>query len=142
MSRPILSRQLAKWSLLLQKFEFIYITQWVIKDQTSVDFLIDHPIIVNWELIETLSPWQMFYDGATHREGVGVRVVFITSKGDILAYSFTLIEKCSNNVAKYRALILGLEIAMDAKRRHIKVFGDLKLIINKFLGIYEVTNQS
>lgn len=84
----------------------------------------------------------MFYDGATHREGAGVRVVFITSKGDILAYSFTLIEKCSNNVAKYRALILGLEIAMDAKRRHIKVFGDLKLIINKFLGIYEVTNQS
>ncbi|KAL0418920.1 UNVERIFIED_CONTAM: hypothetical protein Sradi_1305500 [Sesamum radiatum] len=56
-----------------------------------------------------------------------------TSKGEVLPYAFTLTENCSNNVAEYQALILGLEIAIDAKQLPLKVYGDSQLVVNQHL---------
>ncbi|KAL0340427.1 UNVERIFIED_CONTAM: hypothetical protein Sradi_4559500, partial [Sesamum radiatum] len=47
-------------------------------------------------------------------------------------------DNCSNNVAEYQALILGLEIAVDAKQLPLKVYGDSQLVVNQLLGLYEV----
>ncbi|KAH6763350.1 hypothetical protein C2S52_020783 [Perilla frutescens var. hirtella] len=149
MMRPVLSDRLARWYLQFQQFEIIYVPQKAVKGQVLADFLVDHPIPVEWELdddlpdedvlaIEVLPPWKMYFDGASHREGAGAGVVFITPEGEVLPYSFTLTENCSNNVAEYQALILGLEMAMDAKRLQIKVYGDSKLVINQLLGSYDV----
>nr|XP_009773112.1 PREDICTED: uncharacterized protein LOC104223381 [Nicotiana sylvestris] len=80
----------------------------------------------------------MYFDGIAHREGAGAGIVFITSQGEVLPYSFTLTQRCSNNVAEYQALILGLEMAVDIKQLQLQVFGDSKLVINQILGSYEV----
>ncbi|XP_019155100.1 PREDICTED: uncharacterized protein LOC109151963 [Ipomoea nil] len=80
----------------------------------------------------------MYFDRASHREGAGAGVVFITPESKVLPYSFTLTEQCSNNVAEYQALILGLEIAADMKQLRINIYGDSKLIKNQVLGLYEV----
>ncbi|KAK4409471.1 hypothetical protein Sango_0020100 [Sesamum angolense] len=79
----------------------------------------------------------MYFDGASHKEGASVGVIFITSDGEVLP-SFTLTQNCSNNVVEYQALILSLEMIVDVKRLHLKVFGDSKLVINQLLGLYEV----
>ncbi|XP_070057176.1 uncharacterized protein [Nicotiana tomentosiformis] len=65
-------------------------------------------------------PWKMYFDGAAHRGGAGAGVVFVTSQGEVLPYSFTLTQLCSNNVAEYQALILGLEMAVDMMRYEVK----------------------
>ncbi|XP_070041178.1 uncharacterized protein [Nicotiana tomentosiformis] len=80
----------------------------------------------------------MYFDGVAHREGASVGVVFVTSQGEVLPYSFTLTQHCSNNVAEYQALILALEIAVEMKRFQLQVFGDSQLVINQLLGSYEV----
>ncbi|KAK4386210.1 hypothetical protein Sango_2491600 [Sesamum angolense] len=80
----------------------------------------------------------MYFDGASHKEGAGAGVVFSTSEGEVLPYSFTLTQNCSNNVAEYQALILGLEIVVDAKQLPLKVYGDSQLVVNQLLGLYEV----
>ena len=49
----------------------------------------------------------------------------------ILPYFFTLIGNWMNNVAKYQALILGLEMAMDVTSTSLQVFDDSKLLINQ-----------
>ncbi|XP_016570882.1 uncharacterized protein LOC107868742 [Capsicum annuum] len=54
----------------------------------------------------------MYFDGAVHCEGAGAGVVFITPNGEVLPYSFTLTQCCSNNVTEYQALILGLEMVL------------------------------
>ncbi|KAK4400691.1 hypothetical protein Sango_1175200 [Sesamum angolense] len=72
----------------------------------------------------------MYFDGASHKEGVGAGVVFVTSEGEVLPYSFTLTQKCSNNVAVDQALILGLEIAVDIKQLPLKIYGDAQLVTN------------
>ncbi|XP_057481975.1 uncharacterized protein LOC130768885 [Actinidia eriantha] len=119
-----------------------------IKGQTLADFLVDHPIPADWKLFEELPdedvlfiqvqlPWKMYFDGASHCEGVGAGVVFLTLEGDMLPYAFTLTQLCSNNEAEYQALILGLEMAIDMKQLRLEVYGDSKLIINQLLNIYE-----
>ncbi|XP_057481966.1 uncharacterized protein LOC130768877 [Actinidia eriantha] len=149
MTKLVLSDQLARWSLLLQEFEIIYVPQKAIKGQALADFLADHPIPADWELskelpdedvlfIQVQLPWKMYFDGASHREGAGDGVVFLTPEGDVLPYAFTLTQLCSNNEAEYQALILGLEMAIDMKQLRLKLYGDSKLIINQLLNIYEV----
>ncbi|XP_019157455.1 PREDICTED: uncharacterized protein LOC109154025 [Ipomoea nil] len=149
MVKVVLSDCLARWYLLFQQFEIVYVLQKSVKGQALADFLADHPIPAEWELsddlpdedvlvIEILPPWKMYIDGASHREGAGAGVVFVTPEGEVLPYSFTLTEQCSNNVAEYQALILGLEIAADMKQLRINIYGDSKLIINQVLGLYEV----
>ncbi|KAL0444371.1 UNVERIFIED_CONTAM: Transposon Tf2-12 polyprotein [Sesamum latifolium] len=120
-----------------------------IKGQVLADFLADHPMPAEWELsddlpdedilvIEITPPWKMYFDGASHKEGAGAGVVFVTSEGEVLPYSFTLTQNCSNNMAEYQALIFGLEMAVDTKQRYLKVYGDSQLVINQLLGLYEV----
>ncbi|KAK4383508.1 hypothetical protein Sango_2768500 [Sesamum angolense] len=125
MAKPVLSDRLARWYLQLQQFEITYVPQKAVKGQVLADFLADHPMPAEWELsddlhnedvlvIEITPPWRMYFDRASHKEGAGAGVVFVTSKGEVLPYSFTLTQNCSNNVAEYQALILGLEIVVHA----------------------------
>ncbi|XP_070018111.1 uncharacterized protein [Nicotiana sylvestris] len=89
-------------------------------------------------VIEVQPPWKMNFDGVVHRGGAGSGVVFVTPQGEILPYSFTLTQLCSNNVVEYQALILGLEMAVDMKQLQLQVFGDSQLVVNQLLGSYEV----
>ncbi|XP_070045929.1 uncharacterized protein [Nicotiana tomentosiformis] len=89
-------------------------------------------------VIEVQPPWKMYFDGVAHRVGAGAGVVFVTSQGEVLPYSFTLSQLCSNNVAEYQTLILGLEIAVEMKQLQLQVFGDSQLVVNELLGSYEV----
>ncbi|XP_060180738.1 uncharacterized protein LOC132610466 [Lycium barbarum] len=149
MSKPVLSDRLARWYLQFQQFEIVYISQKAVKGQVLADFLANHPIPDDWELsdelpdedamlVELQPPWKMYFDGAAHCEGAGAGIVFVTSLGEVLPYSFTLTQHCSNNVAEYQALILGLEMAVDMEQLQLQIFGDSKLVINQVLGSYEV----
>ncbi|XP_070013017.1 uncharacterized protein [Nicotiana sylvestris] len=133
MSKPVLSDRLARWYLQFQQFEIVYIPQKAITGQVLADFLADYPIPDDWELtdelpdedamvIEVQPPWKKYFDGAAHRGGVGVGagVVFVTSQGEVLPYSFTLTQLYSNNVAEYQALILGLEMTVEIKRLQLQ----------------------
>ncbi|XP_070021778.1 uncharacterized protein [Nicotiana sylvestris] len=80
----------------------------------------------------------MYFDGAAHRGGAEASVVFANPQGEVLPYSFTLTQLCSNNVTEYQALILGLEMDVDMKKLQLQVFGDSQLVVNQLLGSYEV----
>ena len=145
MLKPVLNDRLARWYLQFQHFEMVYVPQKAVKGQALAYFLADHPIPDDWELtdelpdedaavVEVQSPWKMYFDGASHCERSGTRVILVTSQEDILPYSFTLPQCCSNNIAEYQALILWLEMAVDMKQLQLHVFGDSELVINQLLG--------
>ncbi|KAL0423127.1 UNVERIFIED_CONTAM: hypothetical protein Sradi_0847500 [Sesamum radiatum] len=130
MSKPVLSDRLARWYLQLQQFKIVYVPQKVVKGQVLVKFLVDHPIIAEWELsndlpaenvliIEVTPPWNMYFDGASHKKWASTGVIFITSDGELLPYSFTLTQNCSNNVAEHQTLILGFEMLGDVEIEHV-----------------------
>ena len=88
----------------------------------------------------------MFFNGAS-RIGLkgkiiaGVGVVFISPQNHILPRAFSLMEPCSNNVAKYNALFIGLQLAHGMGVRYLEAYGNSKLIINQVKGEYEVRHE-
>ena len=55
----------------------------------------------------------MFFGGSARRDRAGAGVVLIPAEQIILPFSFVIGETCSNNVAEYQDLIVGLEIVLD-----------------------------
>ena len=65
-------------------------------------------------------------------------VVFISSQNHVLPRAFSLTEPCSNNVAEYNALLIGLQLAHEMGVHCLEDYGDSKLIINQVKEEYEV----
>ena len=106
-----------------------FVPQKAIKGQALADFLAAHPIIETSKLYEDIldkviepnmtssdDVWQLFFDG-TSRTGpkgkivAGVGMVFILPRNHVLPRAFSLKEPCSNNIAEYNALLIGLHLS-------------------------------
>ncbi|XP_049368010.1 uncharacterized protein LOC125832867 [Solanum verrucosum] len=97
MSKLVLNDRLERWYLQFQQFEIVYVPQKAVKGQALADFLADHPIPDDWDptnelpdedamVVEVQPPWKMYFDGASHRKGAGVGVIFVTSREEILLW--------------------------------------------------------
>ena len=56
---------------------------------------------------------------------------------DFKALSYKLTFECTNNVAEYEALLLGLHALKDLGVQKIRVLGDSELVINQVNEIYQ-----
>ena len=70
----------------------------------------------------------MYFDGASSKDSVGARVVFISPTQEVINLSFKLEFETTNNIAKYESLVLGLRAAKDMK---IEVASSQKYISNE-----------
>ncbi|MFG1569929.1 ribonuclease HI family protein [Staphylococcus aureus] len=90
--------------------------------------------------------WRLFFNGAsrTGPDGeivAGVGVVLITPDGLVIHRAYSLLEPCTNNVAEYNALIIGLQLARHLGVNHLEAYGDSKMIVNQIRGLYEVQHE-
>lgn len=76
----------------------------------------------------------------------GIGVVFSNAQGQVLSEFKKYIGETTNNVAEYKALILGLEQALsyisenkhDLKNIGLKILMDSELIVRQMQGIYKI----
>jgi len=61
MSRPVLDGRLAKWAVILKKFNLIHVSQKAIKGQVLANFLSDHLVPDNWEPNDDLPGEKVFF---------------------------------------------------------------------------------
>ena len=73
----------------------------------------------------------MSFDGAFSKTGKGVSIVLTSPSKKNFNFAYRLEFDASNNVAKYEALILGLEIAKEMGIRVLSIRGDSDLIISQ-----------
>ncbi|HEX4849369.1 MAG TPA: ribonuclease HI family protein, partial [Puia sp.] len=85
--------------------------------------------------------WTMFFDGACAKEGSGAGVIFLSPTGKLLKFSFLLRFDCTNNIAEYEALLLGLNIALKHGIKMLRVFGDSELIVSQIRDKYASKNK-
>jgi ribonuclease HI len=64
--------------------------------------------------------------------------VATTPEGEVLAERTAYIGEATNNVAEYRALLLGLELARDLEAREVEVASDSELVARQIGGEYKV----
>lgn len=96
------------------------------------------------ESILTMShakPWQLYFDGSYTQHGAGASVLFITPQGDSIPKSYRLSFPCTNNIAEYEALTIGLRIAVQWKIQELHVFGDSQLVIRQATNDYQTKDE-
>ena len=78
----------------------------------------------------------MFFDGSFTQQGSGARIMFITPQRYSLPKVYKLLFPCTNNIAKYEALINGMKMAIEWHVDELKIFGDSQLVINQVNDVY------
>jgi ribonuclease HI len=81
--------------------------------------------------------WNMSFDGVVNKEGAGAGVWISPPKVGSKLCSYKLAFNCTNNMAEYEALILGLKVLKELGAKRIEVHGDSELVINQVKGIYQ-----
>jgi len=72
----------------------------------------------------------------------GAGAVLVDDGGNIFAAIKNSLGLCTNNIAEYRALILGLEEALKRRCRKLHIFLDSELLVNQINGTYKVKNEN
>nr|XP_016450605.1 PREDICTED: uncharacterized protein LOC107775396 [Nicotiana tabacum] len=125
--KPMPTRKLAKWQILLNKFDIVYITHKAIQGQALTDHLAENPVDGDYEplttyfideevlfsredIVESYCRWRMFFDGAANFKRVGIREVLISESGQHYPASAKIRFHCTNNMAEYEACILGIKM--------------------------------
>ena len=72
----------------------------------------------------------MVFDGASNALGNGIGVVIISPAGFHTPFTTRLCFDCTNNMAEYKACILGLKATIDLRIKFLSVYGDSALVIS------------
>ena len=97
----MLTRHLAKWVMLLNKFDIQYVDQKAIKGQDIANHLVDaplvaeHPLIVEFldkhlYLVDEQASWKLYFDGSYTSHGSNTNILLVTPQGDYIPKSFKL----------------------------------------------------
>jgi ribonuclease HI len=81
--------------------------------------------------------------GARGNPGPAAAACVVSSPdGEVLAERSQLLGTASNNVAEYRALLLGLECARELGASEVEIVGDSELIAKQVQGAYKVKHEA
>jgi ribonuclease HI len=115
------------------------------KCQVVADFIVGQSIDQNsdesYNLV-SIHPWKLFFYGSARREGKGAGVVLISPRGAIFEQSVRLEYFCTNNQAKYEAILLGLQIFSSMDVKHVNAIGDLLLVMQQVVSVFQCFDGS
>ncbi|XP_070035014.1 uncharacterized protein [Nicotiana tomentosiformis] len=143
--------------ILLSEFDIVYITQKTIKGQALIDHLAENLVDGDYELLttyfldeevlfsrediaESYPGWRMIFDGVTKFKGVGIGAFLISESGQHYPTSAKIRFPCTNNMAKYKACIIGIRMAVDMNIKELLVIGDSDLLKYQVQGEWSTNN--
>ena len=108
---PSLVGKLAKWLVLLMKFDVKYQTKKIIKGRAVAKFLALN-LTSNDQEIELEFPdyliavikvqgWRMYFNGAVNQFGAGIKVIMLTPENKVIPIAKKLTFRVMNNEAEY-----------------------------------------
>src|SRR6202011_2533943 len=81
--------------------------------------------------------------GARGNPGPAAAACVVSSpEGEVLSERSQLLGTATNNVAEYRALLLGLQCASELGASEVDVVGDSELIAKQVRGVYKVRHEA
>ena len=88
--------------------------------------------------------YRLYSDGACRgNPGVGGAGAVITdAAGNVVWEGKEFLGHCTNNIAEYKALILGLKRALARGYSNLEVYLDSELLARQINGSYRVKNES
>ena len=77
--------------------------------------------------------WTLNFDGSCNKTSAGAGVWIQNTKQ---IFSYKLDFPCTNNIAEYESLLLGLQLLKQLEAQKISILGDSELIIRQIKGEY------
>jgi ribonuclease HI len=74
--------------------------------------------------------WHMHFDGSHSNEGNVDGIILVSVARKIHNLSYMLEFSCSRNVVEFKALLLGIENALNIGCGHLSVFRNYELVVN------------
>ena len=71
-----------------------------------------------------------------------IAAVVATPDGEVINSEGRVIGRATNNVAEYKALLLGIELARAAGAEEVELVGDSELIVKQVKGEYRVKDAT
>jgi ribonuclease HI len=115
--------RIGKWSTELNEFTIDYVHRSSIQSQALADFIADWtPGDQGEEAIKDAEAWTVFYDGSWGTFGARAAAILVAPSKVRTCYAARLDFSCTNNIAEYEALLLGLQKlkAMGIRRAVLK----------------------
>ncbi|XP_012453522.1 uncharacterized protein LOC105775558 [Gossypium raimondii] len=156
MESTALNERMARWQIILSEFDIIYVNQKAIKGSAIAEFLASRALedyeplnfdFPNEDLMYVATakedshenrPWKLNFDGASNAVGNGIGAVMVSSDGDHYPCTSKLDFDCTNNMAKYEACIMGIQVAIERKIKILEVYRDSALVIYQLKGEWEM----
>lgn len=96
------------------------------KDSTTPDENYEHEIL-----------WHLEFDGSVNKLGAGVVVWIYSLENDHAeGHAYRLNFKCTSNMEKYEALMLGLKLVKGLGAIRVSIMGDYELIVKQINGAH------
>ncbi|XP_056847410.1 uncharacterized protein LOC130498085 [Raphanus sativus] len=134
------SGRLAKWAIELGEYDIEYKPRTSSEAQVLADFIIEL-VPSKTDTDDKTRKWKLHVDGASPKQGSGVRIQLESPTGEVIEQSFCLGFNASNNEADYESLIAGLRLVQSIGARKISAFSDSQLVTSQFHGEYEAKNE-
>jgi hypothetical protein len=116
------TERIGKWAAKLNEFTIDYVHRSSIQSQALADFIADWtPGAQGEETTKDVEAWTVFCDGSWGTFDVGADAVLVAPSKVRTSYVVKLDFSCTNNIAEYEALLLGL--------RKIKAMGIRRAIL-------------
>jgi hypothetical protein len=114
--------RIGKWATELNEFFIDYVHRSSIQSQALADFIADWmPRAQEEEVTKDAEAWTVFCDGSWGTFGAGAAAVLVAPSKVRTYYAARLDFSCTNNIAEYEALLLGL--------RKLKAMGIRRVIL-------------
>jgi ribonuclease HI len=118
------TRRIGKWAAELNEFTIDYVHRSSIQSQALADFIADWTPGAQGEYsTKDAEAWTVFCDGSWGTFGAGAVVVLVAPSKVRTCYAIKLDFSCTNNIAEYEALLLGLRKlkAIGIRRAILKI---------------------
>ncbi|XP_057724081.1 uncharacterized protein LOC130940049 [Arachis stenosperma] len=129
----------------LTEFDLQYVPAKAVKGQVIADFLVDNSNNLNDQGANVIDIevdyWKLYFDGSKHKDGAGVGILIISPEEIPSEFLFELKYPCSNNVAEYKALILGLKILISKGALEVQILGDSQLVLKQLSKEFKCNNE-
>jgi ribonuclease HI len=115
--------RIGKWATKLNEFTIDYVHRSSIQSQSLADFIADWtPGAQGEEATKDVEAWTIFCDGSWGTFSAGAAAVLVALSKVRTCYAVKLDFSCTNNIAEYEALLLGLRKlkAMGIRRAILK----------------------
>ncbi|XP_070008642.1 uncharacterized protein [Nicotiana sylvestris] len=139
--------RLAKWQILLNEFDIIYVTCTTMKAQALEDNLAENSVDDEYQPLSTYFPdeevnsvevipedtnaWKMFFNGVVNAKGVRIGEILISPTSQHYPATVRLQFICTNNITEYEACIMGMNMAIDRDVEKLLIMGDSDLLSGK-----------